>query len=92
MAPTFIGPDLVLTKDGVMIARHEPMLDDTTDVATRFDASPQDDTKLVDGVSTTAYFASDFTLAEIRTLRAKRVASTRSSAFDGLYEIPTLAG
>lgn len=86
----FIEPDLVLTKDGVMIARHEPMLDDTTDVATRFDASRKT-TKLVDGVSTTAYFASDFTLAEIRTLRAKQSRSTRSSAFDGLYEIPTLA-
>lgn len=86
----FIEPDLVLTKDGVMIARHEPMLDDTTDVATQFDASRKT-TKLVDGVSTTAYFASDFTLAEIRTLRAKQSRSTRSSAFDGLYEIPTLA-
>ena len=86
----FIEPDLVLTKDGVMIARHEPMLDDTTDVATKFDASRKT-TKLVDGVSTTAYFASDFTLAEIRTLRAKQSRSTRSSAFDGLYEIPTLA-
>ena len=73
-----------------MIARHEPMLDDTTDVATQFDASRKT-TKLVDGVSTTAYFASDFTLAEIRTLRAKQSRSTRSSAFDGLYEIPTLA-
>ena len=86
----FIEPDLVLTKDGVMIARHEPMLDDTTDVATKFDASRKT-TKLVDGVSTTAYFASDFTLAEIRTLRAKQSRSTRSGAFDGLYEIPTLA-
>ena len=86
----FIEPDLVLTKDGVMIARHEPMLDDTTDVATKFDASRKT-TKLVDGVSTTAYFASDFTLAEIKTLRAKQARAGRSTAFDGLYEIPTLA-
>lgn len=86
----FIEPDLVLTKDGVMIARHEPMLDDTTDVATRFDASRKT-TKLVDGVSTTAYFASDFTLAEIKTLRAKQSRAGRSTAYDGLYEIPTLA-
>ena len=86
----FIEPDLVLTKDGVMIARHEPMLDDTTDVATRFDASRKT-TKLVDGVSTTAYFASDFTLAEIKTLRAKQARAGRSTAYDGLYEIPTLA-
>ena len=86
----FIEPDLVLTQDGVMIARHEPMLDDTTDVATRFDASRKT-TKLVDGISTTAYFASDFTLAEIKTLRAKQSRAGRSTAFDGLYEIPTLA-
>lgn len=86
----FIEPDLVLTKDGVMIARHEPMLDDTTDVAAKFDASRKT-TQLVDGVSTTAYFASDFTLAELKTLRAKQSRAGRSTAFDGLYEIPTLA-
>ena len=86
----FIEPDLVLTKDGVMIARHEPMLDDTTDVAVKFDATRKT-TKLVDGVSTTAYFAGDFTLAEIKTLRAKQPRASRSAAFDGLYEIPTLA-
>ena len=86
----FIEPDLVLTKDGVMIARHEPMLDDTTDVATKFDASRKT-TRLVDGVSTTAYFASDFTLAEIKTLRARQSRAGRSGAYDGLYEIPTLA-
>lgn len=86
----FIEPDLVLTKDGVMIARHEPMLDDTTDVAVKFDATRKT-TKLVDGVSTTAYFAGDFTLAEIKTLRAKQSRAGRSTAFDGLYEIPTLA-
>lgn len=86
----FIEPDLVLTKDGVMVARHEPMLDDTTDVAVKFDATRKT-TKLVDGVSTTAYFAGDFTLAEIKTLRAKQSRAGRSTAFDFLYEIPTLA-
>ncbi|MEY4754209.1 MAG: hypothetical protein RJA44_1884 [Pseudomonadota bacterium] len=86
----FIEPDLVLTSDGVMIARHEPMLDDTTDVATKFPASRKA-TRNVDGVPTTAYFASDFTLAEIKTLRAKQTRAGRSTAFDGLYEIPTLA-
>ena len=85
----FIEPDLVLTKDGVMIARHEPMLDDTTDVATKFDASRKT-TKLVDGVSTTAYFASDFTLAEIKTLRAVQPRANRPQGYNGLYEIPTL--
>ena len=65
----FIEPDLVMTKDGHLIARHEPMLDGTTDVATKFPASRMS-TRLLDGVSTTAYFANDFTLAEIKTLGA----------------------
>jgi glycerophosphoryl diester phosphodiesterase len=85
----FIEPDLVLTKDGVLIARHEPMLGGTTDVAAKFGASRMS-TKVVDGVSTTDYFASDFTLAEIKTLRAIQPVAGRSPAFNGLYEIPTL--
>jgi glycerophosphoryl diester phosphodiesterase len=85
----FIEPDLVLTSDGVMIARHEPMLDGTTDVAVKFPG--RQTIKVVDGVSTTAYFASDFTLAEIKTLRAIQARGGRSTAFDGLYSIPTLA-
>ena len=86
----YIEPDLVLTQDGVLIARHEPMLDDTTDVADKFAASRKT-TKMLDGVATTAYFASDFTLAEIKTLRAKQSRAARSQAFNGLYGIPTLA-
>ena len=86
----FIEPDLVLTKDGELIARHEPMLDDTTDVAVKFAASRKS-TRIVDGESTTAYFASDFTLAEIKTLRALQSRAGRSQAFNGLYGIPTLA-
>lgn len=85
----FIEPDLVLTKDGVMIARHEPMLDGTTDVATKFPASRMS-TRNVDGVPTTAYFASDFTLAEIRTLRAVQARASRSQVYNGLFGIPTL--
>jgi glycerophosphoryl diester phosphodiesterase len=85
----FVEPDLVLTRDGVMIARHEPMLDGTTDVAVKFPASRRT-TRMMDGVSTTAYFAGDFTLAEIRTLRALQSNASRSKAFDGLYGIPTL--
>lgn len=84
-----IEPDLTLTKDGVMIARHEPMLDDTTDVADKFPASRKA-TRNLDGVSTTAYFASDFTLAEIKTLRAKQPRASRPQQFNGLYAIPTL--
>ncbi|MEI6026358.1 MAG: glycerophosphodiester phosphodiesterase [Betaproteobacteria bacterium] len=86
----FIEPDLVMTKDGVLIARHEPMLDGTTDVAEKFPASRRS-TKMMDGVSTTAYFASDFTLAEIKTLRAKQPSAARPQQFNGLYSVPTLA-
>ncbi len=85
----FVEPDLVLTKDGVMIARHEPMLDGTTDVATKF--PDRKTTRNLDGVPTTAYFAGDFTLAEIKTLRAVQSNSARSQQFNGLYQIPTLA-
>ena len=85
----YIEPDLVLTRDGVMIARHEPMIDGTTDVAQKFPASRKT-TRMVDGVSTTAYFASDFTLAEIKTLRAVQSNASRSKAFDGQFAIPTL--
>lgn len=85
----FIEPDLVLTKDGVMIARHEPMLDSTTDVAAKFPTSRQS-TRDVDGVPTTAYFASDFTLAEIKTLRAVQARASRDQSLNGLYTIPTL--
>ena len=85
----FIEPDLVLTKDGVMIDRHEPMLDGTTDVASKFPADRMR-TREVDGVPTTAYFASDFTLAEIKTLRAVQPRANRPQGYNGLYEIPTL--
>lgn len=83
----FIEPDLVLTKDGVMIVRHEPMLGGTTDVATKFPARKSK--KMVDGVETEDWFASDFTLAEIKTLRAIQTRG-RDKRFDGQFEIPTL--
>ncbi len=85
----YVEPDLVLTKDGVMIARHEPILDGTTDIATKFPASRKS-TRNLDGVSTTAYFASDFTLAEIKTLRAKQSNAGRDQSLNGQYLIPTL--
>lgn len=84
----FVEPDLVLTKDGVMIARHEPILDGTTDVATKF--PDRKTTKNLDGEPKTAYFASDFTLAEIKTLRAIQPVGVRSKVYDGLFSIPTL--
>ena len=85
----FIEPDLVMTSDRQLIARHEPLLDGTTDVATKFPASRKS-TRMLDGVSTTAYFANDFTLAEIRTLRAVQPNASRDQQYNGLYGIPTL--
>lgn len=85
----YIEPDLVLTKDGVLIARHEPMLDSTTDVAAKFGPERMS-TRMVDGVSTTAYFAQDFTLAEIKTLGAVQSRGSRPQGFNGQYQIPTL--
>jgi glycerophosphoryl diester phosphodiesterase len=85
----FIEPDLVMTKDGVLIARHEPMLDSTTNVAKVFPASRQS-TRMLDGVSTTAYFANDFTLAEIKTLGAVQARTGRPAQYNGEYKVPTL--
>ena len=85
----YIEPDVVMTSDRQLIARHEPMLDGTTDVATKF-AATRRTTRMVDGVSTTAYFANDFTLAEIRTLRAVQPGAGRPQQYNGLYRIPTL--
>ena len=65
----FIEPDIVTTSDGVLIARHEPILDDTTNVAEVFGPERMS-TKILDGEEITAYFAEDFTLAEIKQLRA----------------------
>ncbi|MEL6554742.1 MAG: glycerophosphodiester phosphodiesterase family protein, partial [Cyanobacteria bacterium J06621_11] len=84
----FIEPDLVTTKDGVLIARHEPILDDTTNVAEVFGAERQS-TKLLDGEEVTAYFAEDFTLAEIKQLRAVQSRPYRNQEFNGEFEIPT---
>ncbi len=84
----FIEPDLVSTKDGVLIARHEPILDDTTNVTEVFGPERMS-TKFLDGVETTAYFAEDFTLEEIKMLRAVQSRDFRSQDFNGAFEIPT---
>lgn len=85
----FIEPDLVMTKDGVLIARHEPNLKDTTDVARRAEFASRKRKMMVDGVEEEGWFASDFTLAEIKTLRAIQPRADRSKAFDGQFQIPT---
>jgi glycerophosphoryl diester phosphodiesterase len=85
----YIEPDLVATKDGVLIARHEPNMITTTDVETKF--PDRRTTKIVDGFAEEGFFASDFTLAEIKTLRAKQpLPGDRTTRFDGRFKIPTL--
>lgn len=91
MGADFIEPDLVATKDGVLVARHEPMLGGTTDVSERPEFAPRKTTRKVDGVDTTDWFASDFTLAEIKQLRAKQSMSERDQSMNGKFLIPTLA-
>ncbi|MBW4563402.1 MAG: glycerophosphodiester phosphodiesterase [Mojavia pulchra JT2-VF2] len=89
----YIEPDLVATKDGVLIARHENEISETTDVANRAEFTNRQTTKIIDGESKTGWFTEDFTLAELKTLRAKeRIPQLRSqnTAYDGLFEIPTL--
>jgi glycerophosphoryl diester phosphodiesterase len=93
----YIEPDLVATKDGVLIARHEPFIGDenpatldSTNVADHPEFDGKLTTKVLDGVSTTGYFASDFTLAEIKTLGAKQTRAGRPTEFNGQFKIPTL--
>jgi glycerophosphoryl diester phosphodiesterase len=86
----YIEPDLVATKDGHLIARHEPNITSTTDVASHPEFADRLTTKVVDGVAETGFFASDFTLAEIKTLRAVQPLAERPQQFNGRFEIPTL--
>ncbi len=90
MGADFIEPDVVSTKDGVLIARHEPNLIATTDVADRPEFASRRKTIKVDGADDTGFFASDFTLAEIKTLRAKQAFAERDQSHNGKYQIPTL--
>ncbi|MEO3777073.1 glycerophosphodiester phosphodiesterase [Micromonospora sp. B11E3] len=93
MGAEYVEPDLVSTKDGQLVARHENEISGTTDVAARPEFAARKATKTIDGVAVTGWFTEDFTLAELKTLRAKerlpqvRVANT---AFDGRFEVPTL--
>lgn len=89
----FIEPDLVMTKDGELVARHENNIADTTDVAGRPEFEDRKTTKTIDGVKTTGWFTEDFTLAELKTLRAKeRLPMLRrgNMQYDGQFEVPTL--
>lgn len=88
----FIEPDLVLTKDGVLVARHENEISETTDVSARPEFAARKTSKTIDGQQMTGWFTEDFTLAELKTLRAKeRLPQLRKAnmAYDGQFEIPT---
>ncbi len=90
----YIEPDLVVTRDMVLVARHETELSDTTDVATREEFADRRRSKTVDGRLVNGWFAEDFMLEELRRLRAReRIPAIRpaSARFDGLYAIPTFA-
>lgn len=88
----YAEPDLVMTKDGVLVARHENEIGGTTDVASRKEFARRKTVKTLDGTPVEGWFTEDFTLAELKTLRAReriphlRPANTR---FDGQFEIPT---
>ncbi len=88
----YIEPDLVMTKDGVLIARHENEIEGTTDVARHPEFASRRRTQIIDGEAMTGWFTEDFTLAEIKTLRAReRLPELRpqNRAYDGRLEIPT---
>lgn len=87
----FVEPDLVATKDGHLIARHEPNLINTTNVKDLPQFAARKRTVMVDGAPDTGFFASDFTLAEIKQLRAVQPLPERGTAFDGKFQIPTLS-
>ena len=88
----FIEPDLVLTKDGVLVCRHENEISGTTNVASRPEFADRKATKTIDGQALTGWFTEDFTLAEIKSLKAReRLPQLRAAntAFDGQFEVPT---
>ena len=89
----FIEPDVVSTKDGVLVARHENEISGTTDVSVRPKFASRKTTKIIDGASITGWFTEDFTYAELSTLSAKeRLPKVRpqNTAYDGQFPIPTL--
>ena len=88
----FVEPDLVPTKDGVLVARHENNVAETTDVASRPEFAARKTTKTIDGASVTGWFTEDLTLAELKTLRAReRLGPLRpeSQAYDGMFQVVT---
>ncbi|MDV6014653.1 glycerophosphodiester phosphodiesterase [Haloechinothrix sp. LS1_15] len=92
MGADYLEPDLVATADGVLVARHENEIGQTTDVAERPEFADRETTKIVEGEKVTGWFTEDFTLAELKTLRATtRLPDLRenNTIYDGRYEVPT---
>lgn len=87
MGADYVEPDLVITRDSVLVARHENEISGTTDVATKF--PERKSTRTIDGERITGWFTEDFTLAELKTLRARERLPFRSHAHDGEETIPT---
>jgi len=88
----YVEPDLVITRDGALLARHENEIGGTTDVASHREFAARKATKNIDGESVTGWFTEDFTLAELKTLRAReRLPALRTSnaRYDGEFSIPT---
>jgi glycerophosphoryl diester phosphodiesterase len=93
MGADYVEPDLVSTKDGVLVARHENEISGTTDVADHPEFADRHTTKAIDGNTVSGWFTEDFTLAELKTLRAKeRLPEVRpqNTRYDGRFEVPTL--
>ena len=87
----YIEPDLVATRDGVLVARHENEIGGTTDVAQRPEFASRKRRQIIDGEAFEGWFTEDFTLAELKTLRAReRLPELRGTAHDGRYDIATL--
>jgi glycerophosphoryl diester phosphodiesterase len=88
----FIEPDLVMTRDGVLVARHEPEIGGTTDVADHPEFSSRRRSQVIDGETMDGWFTEDFTLGELKSLRARERLPTLRSAnteFDGRFQVPT---
>ncbi len=87
----FIEPDLVMTKDGVLVARHDRFLSTTTDVSDRPEFADRKRVQETSASERDDWWTEDFTLAEIKTLRARQPYAGRSKAYDDQFEIPTFA-
>jgi glycerophosphoryl diester phosphodiesterase len=86
----YVEPDLVISSDGALLARHENEIGGTTDVGAHAEFAARKATKSIDGEPVTGWFSEDFTLAELKTLRAReRLPALRSTRYDGVFSIPT---